>query len=116
MTTTTHFHWDEIAPYGDEKADRRVIPGAGGDFKRVCVKAGRSSGRLPIRLSTRSEVRGAGFRRGDDLQQRALGRVHRGFLQHRRRHFAEAFEAADFDLAPGLEGFHLLSRAASSIA
>jgi quercetin dioxygenase-like cupin family protein len=40
MTTTTHFHWDEIAPYGDEKADRRVIPGAGGDFKRVCVKAG----------------------------------------------------------------------------
>jgi quercetin dioxygenase-like cupin family protein len=34
------FHWDEIAPYGDAKANRRLIPGAGGDLKRVCVKAG----------------------------------------------------------------------------
>jgi quercetin dioxygenase-like cupin family protein len=37
----THvFTWDEIAPYGDAKADRRLIAGNGGDFKRVCVKAG----------------------------------------------------------------------------
>ena len=40
MTTTTHFHWDEIATYGDAKADRRVIPGRAGDLKRVAVKAG----------------------------------------------------------------------------
>jgi quercetin dioxygenase-like cupin family protein len=40
MAGTTHFHWDEIAPYGDEKADRRVIEGRAGDLKRVAVKAG----------------------------------------------------------------------------
>jgi len=34
------FHWDEVAPYGDAKADRRLIPGQAGDFKRVAVRAG----------------------------------------------------------------------------
>jgi quercetin dioxygenase-like cupin family protein len=34
------FHWDEVAPYGDAKADRRLIPGAAGDLKRVQVAAG----------------------------------------------------------------------------
>jgi quercetin dioxygenase-like cupin family protein len=40
MAEVTHFHWDGIAPYGDAKADRRLIPGQAGDFKRVLVKAG----------------------------------------------------------------------------
>ncbi len=40
MPQTTHFHWDDVAPYGDAKADRRVIPGEGGDLKRVMVQAG----------------------------------------------------------------------------
>lgn len=40
MANATLFHWDEVAPYGDAKADRRLIAGSGGDFKRVCVKAG----------------------------------------------------------------------------
>jgi quercetin dioxygenase-like cupin family protein len=40
VATAMHFHWDEVAPYGDEKADRRLIPGRGGDLKRVTVKAG----------------------------------------------------------------------------
>jgi quercetin dioxygenase-like cupin family protein len=40
MTTTAVFHWDDVAPYGDEKADRRILHGAGGDLKRVMVKAG----------------------------------------------------------------------------
>jgi quercetin dioxygenase-like cupin family protein len=37
---TEVFHWDEVAPYGDAKADRRVIPGTAGDLKRVQVAAG----------------------------------------------------------------------------
>jgi quercetin dioxygenase-like cupin family protein len=37
---TSLFHWDEVAPYGDAKADRRLISGQGGDFKRVSVRAG----------------------------------------------------------------------------
>jgi quercetin dioxygenase-like cupin family protein len=40
MAGTTHFHWDEVATQGDEKADRRVIAGAAGDLKRVRVPAG----------------------------------------------------------------------------
>lgn len=40
MTQTSNYHWDDIATYGDEKADRRVIPGSGGDLKRVRVKGG----------------------------------------------------------------------------
>jgi quercetin dioxygenase-like cupin family protein len=40
MASTRHFHWDNITPYGDEKADRRIIPGQAGDLKRVAVKAG----------------------------------------------------------------------------
>ncbi len=40
MATTHVNRWDEIAPYGDDKADRRVVPGRGGDLKRVRVKAG----------------------------------------------------------------------------
>ncbi len=40
MSGTTHFSWDEVLPYGDEKADRRLIAGAGGDLKRVSVAAG----------------------------------------------------------------------------
>ncbi len=42
---TAHFHWDEVAPYGDAKADRRLIPGMAGDLKRVLVKAGMVSAR-----------------------------------------------------------------------
>ena len=43
--TATQFHWDEVAPYGDAKADRRLIPGQAGDFKRVVVKAGHVAAR-----------------------------------------------------------------------
>jgi len=38
--TTAVFHWDDVAPYGDAKADRRILHGAGGDLKRVMVAAG----------------------------------------------------------------------------
>jgi quercetin dioxygenase-like cupin family protein len=37
---TRHWHWDDVPPYGDTKADRRIISGQGGDFKRVMVKGG----------------------------------------------------------------------------
>lgn len=37
---TSVFAWNEVEPYGDTKADRRVIAGKAGDLKRVCVKAG----------------------------------------------------------------------------
>ena len=40
MAGTSRFHWDELAPYGDAKADRRLIAGQAGDFKRVQVRAG----------------------------------------------------------------------------
>ena len=40
MTATTITHWDDVAPHGDAKADRRTIPGRAGDLKRVMVKAG----------------------------------------------------------------------------
>ncbi len=40
MAKATLFHWDEVPPYGDAKADRRLIAGQAGDFKRVCVQAG----------------------------------------------------------------------------
>ena len=63
----------------------------------------RSSGRRPIRLSTRSAVRARSSGGATHLQQRALRRVHRGFLQLRRRHLAEALEAADLDLRAGFE-------------
>ena len=35
----------------------------------------------------------------DDLQKRALPRVHGGFLELRGHHLAQALEAADLDLA-----------------
>lgn len=40
MPETLHYSWDDIAPYGDAKADRKLIPGEAGDLKRVAVKAG----------------------------------------------------------------------------
>ena len=40
MTAATYFHWDGIAPYGDHKADRRIVFGTAGDLKRVAMKAG----------------------------------------------------------------------------
>lgn len=40
MTETSFCTWDEVAPYGDAKADRRVVKGRAGDLKRVLVKAG----------------------------------------------------------------------------
>lgn len=40
MAGTSHFHWETLTKFGDEKADRRVISGQGGDLKRVSVKAG----------------------------------------------------------------------------
>lgn len=40
MAGTERFEWDEVAPYGDDKADRRLIAGQAGDFKRVQVRAG----------------------------------------------------------------------------
>ncbi len=45
MAETAHFHWDEVAPYGDATADRRGIAGAAGDVKRVRVPAGTVAGR-----------------------------------------------------------------------
>jgi quercetin dioxygenase-like cupin family protein len=45
MTRTSVRTWDEVAPYGDDKADRRVVTGKAGDLKRVCVKAGTVAGR-----------------------------------------------------------------------
>ena len=38
-----------------------------------------------------------------DAQQRALPRVHGGFLELRRHHLAQALEAADFDLGVGVK-------------
>ncbi|HQT65064.1 MAG: hypothetical protein B7Z75_01145 [Acidocella sp. 20-57-95] len=40
MTKTSVYNWNDVTPYGDEKADRRVIAGKAGDLKRVFVKAG----------------------------------------------------------------------------
>lgn len=40
MPETSHYSWDNAVPYGDAKADRRLIPGQAGDLKRVMVKAG----------------------------------------------------------------------------
>jgi quercetin dioxygenase-like cupin family protein len=40
MAIARQFHWDDVATYGDAKADRRLIAGVAGDFKRVAVKAG----------------------------------------------------------------------------
>lgn len=45
MPSVSQFHWDDVATYGDAKADRRLIPGSAGDFKRVCVKAGFTAAR-----------------------------------------------------------------------
>jgi quercetin dioxygenase-like cupin family protein len=45
MTVTKFCTWDDVAPYGDEKADRRMVPGRAGDLKRVVVKAGTVSRR-----------------------------------------------------------------------
>lgn len=45
MANAMRFHWDEMTPYGDAKADRRMIAGRAGDFKRVCVRAGYSAPR-----------------------------------------------------------------------
>ena len=45
MTETSFCTWDDVVPYGDDQADRRVVPGRGGDLKRVCVKAGTIAGR-----------------------------------------------------------------------
>ncbi|MDE8345594.1 MAG: cupin domain-containing protein [Acidocella sp.] len=40
MSGTRHVHWDDVATYGDGKADRRVIEGKAGAVKRVAVPAG----------------------------------------------------------------------------
>jgi quercetin dioxygenase-like cupin family protein len=40
MAETTYFSWADMAPSGDDKADRRLIAGRAGDLKRVAVKAG----------------------------------------------------------------------------
>lgn len=40
MPETLHYNWNDIPPYGDGKADRRLIQGRAGDLKRVAVKAG----------------------------------------------------------------------------
>ncbi len=40
-----HYLWDDVAPSGDDTADRRVIAGKAGDLKRVAVKAGTVAGR-----------------------------------------------------------------------
>ena len=45
MTETRLYRWDEVAPYGDDKADRRMVRGRAGDLKRVIVKAGTISAR-----------------------------------------------------------------------
>jgi quercetin dioxygenase-like cupin family protein len=40
MTHAQFFHWSDVQTSGDDKADRRVISGHGGDLKRVAIKAG----------------------------------------------------------------------------
>ena len=40
MTRTTVTTWDDVATYGDAKADRRLVAGEAGNLKRVMVKAG----------------------------------------------------------------------------
>ena len=69
----THFHWDEIVPTGDEKPDRRTIPGKSGDLKRIVVKAGTvaaehqqslSSGFAPSGNNELDELLGGGLERG----------------------------------------------------
>ena len=75
----------------------------------------RSSGRRPIRVSTRLcgalGLLGRQFDRGrvglgrqGHPQQGPLRRVHRRRLQIARRHLAETLEAADLDLAAAVEG------------
>ena len=61
------------------------------------MKRKRSSGLLPIRLSTAAPV--ASVLDDLDPEQRALGRVHGRFLELAGQHLAEALEAADLDLA-----------------
>jgi quercetin dioxygenase-like cupin family protein len=45
MPAMTHVAWDDVETHGDDKADRRVIPGRAGDLKRVRVPAGYVAGR-----------------------------------------------------------------------
>ena len=72
---------------------------------RSWMKSKRASALLPISRSTDFCGRlVVGFVLDQhDLQQRALPRVHGGFLELRRHHLAEALEAADLDLGVGAE-------------
>ena len=69
------------------------------------MKAKRASGLLPISRSTQSAVSSRSSAATHHLEQRALARVHRRFLELRRAHLAEPLEAARLDLA--LAGQHL---------
>jgi hypothetical protein len=61
------------------------------------MKAKRASALVPISRSTESAVP-PGLRQQHHAQRGAFGRVHGGFLQPRRHHFAKPLEAADIDL------------------
>ncbi len=67
------------------------------------MKAKRASALVPISRSTELAVSLAIVGTSMTRKQRALGRVHGGFLELARHHFAEAFEAADLDLGVGVE-------------
>jgi hypothetical protein len=62
------------------------------------MKANRASALVPISRSTESAVPARSSGQKHHAEHGALGRVHRGFLQLGRHHFAEALEAADIDL------------------
>jgi addiction module HigA family antidote len=62
------------------------------------MKANLASALVPTRRSTESAVPARSSAKKHHAEHGALGRVHRGFLQLRRHHFAEVLEAADIDL------------------
>ncbi len=68
------------------------------------MKRKRASGLLPIRRSTASAVSSRAGSATSTRSRVRLRRVHRGLLELRGKHFAEALEAPDVDLAATVEG------------
>ena len=85
---------------------------ASANSARSWMKRKRASGLVPISASTEALVPSGSASSHLDPQQRALPRVHRGFLELRGHHLAQALEAADLDLAAagelGLQQFVLV--------
>ena len=67
------------------------------------MNAKRASALVPISRSTESAVPSRSSASSTTRSMRPLGRIHGGFLELRRHHLAEAFEAADLDLGVGVE-------------